>query len=763
MKQTLKRLFSFPVNTIAIACLVAWIFGVAVHPSMAADDDDRRPSEHFCPITYEVMKDPVVAADGYSYEREAIETYFKGCGNARSPMTGLALSNKNLINNQALKTMINDWTPNLLAVPSALSGNADILAQRIREEFQRNAALLGSSKGQHIVAFLGNTGAGKSTLVNFLAGKKVVVSDDEEDYVLANPQDQTAMTIGRGGHSETIYPKFIDVNGLRFFDLPGFNDTDGSERNLMNAAFIRKILLDAASVRLVFVAGQDQFMADRSASVRQLFDSIRQLFVIDQGNMNLVDDGIFVATKVTSAPQAEITDFLLRRTDSKDKATLNRQLKLWSDRNQLGRMFHPLREAQNQGVREQILGLIQGAKSARVWGINVSALYPPDTKEPLERMFFSVLEGAFNHKLDAALETLSDYDEAIASYGSGTFWSTFEATVRAQEDAMELLKEFCVNPYNKALKRLEKENEGKRQKHIQGLRNRREKRIEDIERRTEARTWEVITSFVPQGKRDDFVAFDFAWHRDYYDRVCAADSIKKLAADQKEQEVVRRYYAEFISRHSHGQMMRWHEKFSGIYALALAQQDTQKDIEDLKKQLEATQKELQVLQRKTHEAEMLEIKAEQERVERQEVKQKAKQEKIALWDAGIDQMVLYIKLLTECNTKHKELLDKVNEINSFLNIPPCKNGDAFFDEADITCINEPLKSLRSITESAIPIFASGAPRHWVESRGTYQSYVTTAINKLKSEMMIVLKKKMADYRLLQGIQHPHWDEFLKIG
>ena len=39
MKQTLKRLFSFPVNTIASACLVAWIFGV--FSCLAADFGDQ--------------------------------------------------------------------------------------------------------------------------------------------------------------------------------------------------------------------------------------------------------------------------------------------------------------------------------------------------------------------------------------------------------------------------------------------------------------------------------------------------------------------------------------------------------------------------------------------------------------------------------------------------------------------------------------------------------------------------------------------------
>jgi hypothetical protein len=39
-----------------------------------------------CPIRMEIMKDPVVAADGHTYERGAIEDWFAR-GNSSSPMT----------------------------------------------------------------------------------------------------------------------------------------------------------------------------------------------------------------------------------------------------------------------------------------------------------------------------------------------------------------------------------------------------------------------------------------------------------------------------------------------------------------------------------------------------------------------------------------------------------------------------------------------------------------------------------------------------
>ncbi len=64
------------------------------------------PSEFLCPITLEVMVNPVVLADGFTYEREAIEDWM--ARNTYSPMTGARVSNL-MIPNTVLRVMINEW------------------------------------------------------------------------------------------------------------------------------------------------------------------------------------------------------------------------------------------------------------------------------------------------------------------------------------------------------------------------------------------------------------------------------------------------------------------------------------------------------------------------------------------------------------------------------------------------------------------------------------------------------------------------------
>lgn len=67
------------------------------------------PDEFLCPITRELMKEPVIAADGYSYEREAIESWIN-TKNRSSPMTNLPLKNTLLTPNYTLKMAIGRWT-----------------------------------------------------------------------------------------------------------------------------------------------------------------------------------------------------------------------------------------------------------------------------------------------------------------------------------------------------------------------------------------------------------------------------------------------------------------------------------------------------------------------------------------------------------------------------------------------------------------------------------------------------------------------------
>ena len=85
--------------------------------SRNAGDPDDLPEDHkvpddpsddfMCPITCDLMVDPVVASDGHTYERRAIEAWFARCGERpTSPKSGNALESSVVFPNHLIRRQI---------------------------------------------------------------------------------------------------------------------------------------------------------------------------------------------------------------------------------------------------------------------------------------------------------------------------------------------------------------------------------------------------------------------------------------------------------------------------------------------------------------------------------------------------------------------------------------------------------------------------------------------------------------------------------
>ncbi|KAJ3692005.1 hypothetical protein LUZ60_012355 [Juncus effusus] len=73
-----------------------------------AVEENHIPHHFMCPIYQDVMKDPHLAADGFTYEAEAIKQWLNR-GHNTSPMTNLVLPNHDLIPNHVLRSAIQEW------------------------------------------------------------------------------------------------------------------------------------------------------------------------------------------------------------------------------------------------------------------------------------------------------------------------------------------------------------------------------------------------------------------------------------------------------------------------------------------------------------------------------------------------------------------------------------------------------------------------------------------------------------------------------
>jgi len=70
---------------------------------------DPLPS-FICPISQEIMTDPVILSDGHTYEREYIIEWF--IHNTTSPVTGLQID-PIVFDNIALRNSIQEWSANV--------------------------------------------------------------------------------------------------------------------------------------------------------------------------------------------------------------------------------------------------------------------------------------------------------------------------------------------------------------------------------------------------------------------------------------------------------------------------------------------------------------------------------------------------------------------------------------------------------------------------------------------------------------------------
>ncbi|KAL3622128.1 hypothetical protein CASFOL_033539 [Castilleja foliolosa] len=65
------------------------------------------PAYFICPIFQEIMQDPVAAADGFTYESEALKGWLES--QDTSPMTNLKLTHRDFVPNHAIRSAIQEW------------------------------------------------------------------------------------------------------------------------------------------------------------------------------------------------------------------------------------------------------------------------------------------------------------------------------------------------------------------------------------------------------------------------------------------------------------------------------------------------------------------------------------------------------------------------------------------------------------------------------------------------------------------------------
>lgn len=325
--------------------------------------------------------------------------------------------------------------------------NHELLIGQLTSHLQQNGDLLNSSIGKDIVFFMGDTGSGKSTTIDYLAGFKLK-PDLDEGWILKEPFNPQAMKISTSSESETKLPSYVTLQeGLIIYDSPGFNDSRGLETNILNAAFIKKIIANARSVKFVFVAGLDTITASRAAGVKKLTNIARNLF----RDIPIDDCSILLITKSNKKNSKELLEFLQRKTKQE-------HIEPWVTKNLILQVPRPF-DASEISEQEKI-EIIEVLKHKLIpinipnSSINISTIYDRENDSLLKKFFIDVIKKITNEELITRqrIEELMVLDALFKEIDF--FENLFKNQINSKINSnvpLNLLKELALDQFQTAI------------------------------------------------------------------------------------------------------------------------------------------------------------------------------------------------------------------------------------------------------------------------------------------------------------------------
>ena len=162
------------------------------------------------------------------------------------------------------------------------------------------------------IIVIGNTGAGKSTMVNYFAGCMMELKSPEDlgfegidDFVVVKPAEEGGtfdeiMPIGHTKESKTFMPQIETAPGQRltYCDCPGFLDNRGAEINIANAVNVKNAIIKAKSVKIIILINYHSLKADRGRGLSDMLKICSNLFGQEKNLESCKDSLLLGVTQV---------------------------------------------------------------------------------------------------------------------------------------------------------------------------------------------------------------------------------------------------------------------------------------------------------------------------------------------------------------------------------------------------------------------------------------------------------------------------------
>ncbi|WPX99760.1 Putative GTP-binding and tetratricopeptide repeat-containing protein (plasmid) [Candidatus Megaera polyxenophila] len=269
-------------------------------------------------------------------------------------------------------------------------------------------ANISNNKIEQSVLVVGDTGNGKSTLVNALTDKRLeshfVKKGMKGSYVINLSSDEQGATIGATAVSETTIPKswFDQKSKIVYWDCPGFEDTKGVEQDIANGFFIKQIFDNSEMVKILLVTSENQITSDRCAVFLRLTQKLASMFK----DIDKVAGGIsLVVTKAGEGvdPQGVREELMLVKKDhesSKESSTFkDPNLKklfdtIISPKSKIGIFYTPTKE----GLLSKNLEFCKSIVNIKDAVNGSSYIYKPEINIPISDKSKVAIHGVYDYE-----------------------------------------------------------------------------------------------------------------------------------------------------------------------------------------------------------------------------------------------------------------------------------------------------------------------------------------------------------------------------
>lgn len=292
-----------------------------------------------------------------------------------------------------------------------------IYANNLYEEFEKSRekyeAVLNSSKDKDIVVFLGATGSGKSTTLNFLydINMKVVGLKVLE---VVNKEDPNQFVIGGPIVSQTFVPQYRPHPQLGedvlFYDMPGFGDNRDLETSLLGAVFIKNIIEKARTCKLVFVMLESDLTGNKVEGYLKRKNIIFKMFEAQKNKLSKIS--VLLLTKASMENTDEEYQAIKNILSPNQQETLTDEYEFnpWQYPNLL--VFTQPAQTNinlvpNQEQKEYILKVIRELEAQKIVHVNIGHIFSETARANLEKYFDEENIKIFNSERIRLLDSIN--------------------------------------------------------------------------------------------------------------------------------------------------------------------------------------------------------------------------------------------------------------------------------------------------------------------------------------------------------------------